>query len=213
MKLKRFLIADDHEAMCEGTRVMIEREAGWKVCAVARTGVEAVAFAEKFRPDVAVVDVMMPELGGLEVTRRIRRMLPQTEVLIFTAHHSEELIQRVFDAGAKSYILKLDTGKNLVAALRCLLEHKPFFTSKVSDVLFARYLEGGSSIKSDPLSSRENQTAQLLAEGKSNKEVAAILGVSVKTTETHRAAIMRKLSLHSFSDLVRYAIRQKMVEA
>jgi DNA-binding NarL/FixJ family response regulator len=213
MKPKTFLLTDDHEAMREGTRVLIEREAGWKVCGAARTGIQAVALAQKLRPNVAVVDVMMPELGGLEVTRRIRRMLPQTEVLIFTAHESEELIQPVFEAGAKGYILKLDSGKNLVTALRCLPEHKPFFTSKVSDVLFARYLEGASSTKSDPLSSRENQTVQLLAEGKSNKQVAALLGVSIKTTETHRAAIMRKLSLHSFSELVRYAIRQKMIEA
>lgn len=199
--------------MREGVRIIIEREEGWKVCGIAKTGTEAVSLAKKLRPDVAVVDMTMPELNGLEVTRRIKRALPQTEILMFTAHESEDLIKSVFEAGAKSYIMKLDTGKNLVAALYSLLDHKPFFTSKVTDVLFARYINGNVASASGPLTSRENETVQLLAEGKTNKEVAALLGISVKTTETHRAAIMRKLGLGSFSELVRYAIRHKMVEA
>ena len=162
--------------MREGVRIIIEREKGWKVCGIAKTGTEAVTLAKKLRPDVAVVDMTMPELNGLEVTRRIRRALPQTEILMFTAHESEDLIKRVFEAGAKSYIMKLDSGKNLVAALYRLLEHKPFFTSKVSDILFARYIDGSGPSGNDPLSSRENETVQLLAEGKTNKEVAALLG-------------------------------------
>lgn len=213
VKAKRFLIADDHEAVSEGVRIIIEREKGWEVCGIAKTGTEAVTLAKKLRPDVAVVDMTMPELNGLEVTRRIKRALPETEILMFTGHESEELIKSVFEAGAKSYITKLDSGKNLVAALYRLLEHKPFFTSKVADVLFAHYIDGNRPLGNDPLSSRENEAVQLLAEGKTNKEIASILGISVKTTETHRAAIMRKLGLGSFSELVRYAIRHKMVEA
>jgi len=217
LKAKRFLIADDHEAIREGTRIMIEREAGWEVCGVAKTGREAVALAEKLRPDVVIVDMTMPELSGLEATKLIKRALPHTEVLMFTAHESEDLIKRVFEAGAKSYIIKSDTGRSLIAALQSVVNHKPFFTSKVSEVLFARYLESANgervSPANDPLTPRENQTVHLLAEGKSNKEVAATLGISVKTAETHRAAIMRKLALRSFSELVRYAIRHKMIEA
>ncbi len=213
MKTKRFLIADDHEAVREGVKIIIEREKGWKVCGIAGTGTEAVSLAKKLRPDVVVVDMTMPRLNGLEITRRIKRALPKTEILMFTAHESEELIRRAFEAGAKSYIMKLDTGKNLVAALHRLVGHKPFFTPKVADVLFASYLDGRGPWPSKPLSSRENETVQLLAEGNTNKEVAAVLGVSVKTTETHRAAIMRKLRLRTFSELVHYAIRHKMIEA
>ncbi len=213
----KILIADDHEVVCEGTRLLIERQPGWHVCGIANTGREAVELAQKLRPDIAVLDMTMPDLNGLDAARLIKRSRPETEILIFTASDSDELIRDVFAAGAKSYIRKTDAAIHLVAALTALAEHKPFFTSKASEAVFAGILsqDRGSQSASGKrsLTVREREIVQLLAEGKSNKEVAATLGISVKTVETHRAAIMRKLSFESFSDLVRYAIRKHMIDA
>jgi DNA-binding NarL/FixJ family response regulator len=197
---------------------MLEKEADMRICGEAVNGREAVALARELKPDIAVLDIEMPELNGLEATRQIKQSVPETEILIFTGHETEELVHDVFQAGAKSYILKTDVGKYLVSAIRKLAQHHTFFTSRISEIVFARYLKGGGSIArrepaSDRLTGREREILQLLAEGKSNKEVATILGISVKTGETHRAAIMRKLGLDNFSDLVRYAIRNHIIEA
>jgi len=212
----RVLIVDDHEALRHGVRLLIEREPGWEVCGEASDGRKAVGLAEKLTPDVVILDLGMPELGGLEATRQIKRVLPATEVLIFTGYENEEVIHAVFEAGARSYILKSDVTQHLIAAIRALGRHKHYFTTKISEIVFARYLEGKSGAdnsKEERLSPREREIVQLLAEGKSNKRVGAMLNISVKTVETHRAATMRKLRLDSFADLVRYAIRNKIVEA
>jgi DNA-binding NarL/FixJ family response regulator len=196
--------------------MLIEKEAGWEVCGEAGDGRKAVAMAEKLAPDVVVLDVGMPELNGLDAARQIRRALPKTEVLIFTGEESEQLIHEVFAAGARSYILKSDIGAHLVAAIRALGQHRHYFTSHISEVVFARYLDGSSGAgkeKSEGLTPREREIVQLLGEGKSNKEAGAALGISVKTVETHRASTMRKLRLDSFADLMRYAIRNKIVVA
>ena len=214
MEKLSILLADDHEVVRHGVRMLIEKEAGWEVCGEAGDGRTAVALAEKLAPDVVVLDIGMPELNGLDAARQIKRALPKTEVLIFTGEESEQLIHDVFAAGARSYILKSDIGGHLVAAIRALGEHRHYFTSRISEVVFARYLNGASGAgqgKTEGITPREREIVQLLAEGKSNKETGALLGISIKTVETHRAATMRKLRLDSFADLVRYAIRNKII--
>ena len=214
----RILIADDHVLIRQGLRLLIEEQPGWSVCGEASTGREAVALAEELRPDIVVMDMTMPELNGLEATRSIKRRLPKTEVLMFTGYESEELVRDIFDAGARSYILKTDVMDQLVSAVRALAMHKSFFTTKTGEIIFAKFLpQNGATSKDVPpgplLSPREQETLQLLVQGKSNKEAATALGISVKTVETHRAAVMRKLELKSFSEMVRYAIRNNIIPA
>jgi DNA-binding NarL/FixJ family response regulator len=214
----RILIADDHDVMRDGTRSLIERQPGWEVCGLAATGREAVAQAIELQPDIVIMDMSMPDLNGLDAAIQIKRHLPRTEILMFTAHETEELVREVFEAGAKSFIYKSDAHEFLVDAIQSLSQHKPFFTSKVSEILFADLLNRseGSSHRSEPgqrLTGREREIVQLVAEGQSNKEVADKLGISVRTAETHRAHILRKLNLDSVAGLVRYAIRNKMIEA
>lgn len=216
MKNIRILIADDHDVLRAGIRLLLEGEPGWEVCGEAANGREAIAQARKLRPDIAIIDINMPELNGLDAAREIKRLVPKTELLIFTGDENDALIRDVFAAGALSYILKNQAMEHLVAAVRAAAAHKPFFTSQVSEVLFARFLhaktderEGGE----ERLTRREREIVQLIAEGASNKEVAQKLGVSLRTVETHRANIFRKLNLGSVADLVRYAIRNKIIQA
>ena len=213
----RILVADDHELVRRGLRVLLESEPGWEICGEAITGQQAVAKVKQLKPDVVVLDISMPELNGLEATRQILKASPKTEVLVLTMHKSEQLVREVLDAGARSYILKSDAGRDLVAAVQALRQHKPFFTPMVSEMVLEGYRTGGTRAKEagpprSRLTPREREIVQLLAEGKSNKEVATALGISPKTVETHRTNIMRKLDLHSISDLVRYAIRNKVIE-
>ena len=196
MEKLRILIADDHEVVRHGVRMLIEKEPNWEVCGEAANGRKAVTLAEQLKPDIVVLDIGMPELNGLEAARQIRRSLPKTEVLVFTGEESEQVIHEVFAAGARSYILKSDLGHHLVAALRALAHHKHYFTSRISEIVFARYFAGTSGAgkdKTEGLSPREREVVQLLVEGKSNKETSALLGISIKTVETHRASSMRKL--------------------
>jgi two-component system, NarL family, response regulator NreC len=213
----RILIADDHEVVREGMRALIEHEPGWQVCGTAINGQEAVDIAKKLKPEVVILDMTMPELDGLAALRHIKRALPNTEVVIFSAHHSEEVIEQLFDAGAKSYIQKSDAGRHLVAAIKSLAEHKPFFTPEISQLLFAKFFSTGACKKQSrpehSLTAREREIVRLLAEGHSNKEVASYLGVSIRTAETHRATLMRKLDIDSLAALVRYAIRNNIIEA
>jgi two-component system response regulator NreC len=213
----RILIADDHEVVREGMRLLIEHEPGWEVCGIAITGQEAVETAKKLKPEVVVLDMTMPELDGLQALRQIKQALPNTEIMIFSAHHSEEVIEQLFDAGAKSYIQKSDAGRHLVAAIKSLAEHKPFFTPEISQILFAKFFSAGASKKQygpeHSLTEREREIVRLLAEGHSNKEVASCLGISIRTAETHRATLMRKLDINSLAALVRYAIRNNIIEA
>ncbi len=217
MRPLRILIADDHEVVREGMRALIEHEPGWEVCGIAINGQEAVEMARKLKPEVVILDMAMPKLSGLEALRRIKRALPNTEVMIFSAHHSEEVIAQLFEAGAKSYIQKSDAGRHLVAAIKSLAEHKPFFTPEISKILFAKFFSADSCKKhSRPghsLTAREREIVRLLAEGLSNKEIASSLGISSRTVETHRATLMRKLDITSFAPLVRYAIRNNIIEA
>ncbi len=216
MNRARILIADDHAIVRRGLRALVESQAGWEICAEAFTGTEAVEKAGQFKPDVAIVDIGMPELNGLDATRHILKESPQTEVLILTMHQSEEVVREVLKAGARAYVLKSDADQNLVAAIEALLQHKPFLTSNVTDVVLSDYLNGQiDAAEPQPrsrITRREREIIQLLAEGKSNKEVALTLDISTRTAEAHRANIMHKLGFDSLGDLVRYAIRNKIVE-
>lgn len=209
------LLADDHDVVRRGLREVLESRADWRVCGEAANGREAVELALKLRPDVAVLDLSMPELSGLEATRRIRKALPETEVLIFTMHDAEQLVREVLAAGARGYVLKSDAARHLVAAVDALAQHKPFVTSRVAERIEDRLGKGGGdegAVPGDPLTSREREILQHLAEGRSNKEVAAALDISVKTVETHRASIMRKLGVNSIVELVHYAVRNKLIQ-
>jgi len=214
----RILIADDHEVVRRGVRVLLEAQPGWAVCGEAANGREAVAAAEREQPDVAVLDIGMPELNGLDATRQIRHAAPHCEVLILTLHESEQVVREVLNAGARGYVLKSDAGRDLIGAVDTVSRHKPFFTTAVADLVVQRYGQRDPVTADAPrtvrgrLTPRQREIVQLLAEGKSNKEVAGHLGISVKTAETHRNNIMRALSFHSMSELVRYAIREKLAE-
>ena len=212
----RILLADDHKIVREGFRRLIESREGWEVCAEASNGREAVELAIKLRPQVAVLDVSMPELNGLEATRLIRKELPETEVLVFTMYETDELIHEALAAGARGYVLKTEDGSQLLAALEALGRHRTFFTGKLSETLIDAYLNAGATRNEDSpyslLSGREREVVKLLSEGKSNKEVATTLSISVRTAEAHRNSAMNKLGLKSFADLVRYAVRNRLIE-
>jgi len=209
----RILIADDHEIVREGLRAMIQRQPGWEVCGDVSTGREVVAEAPALNPDIIVMDIGMPELNGLDATRQIKRVLPNTEVLIFTANETEEIVRNVFKAGAKAYLLKSDANQHLIPAIEALCKHRTYFSSKVSELVFAGYLKGEARTDDQSLTAREREMVQLVAEGNTSKDIAQVLGISVKTVETHRAAVMRKLKLNSVADLVRYAIRNGIILA
>ena len=212
----RILLADDHEIVRRGLKELLEEQVGWTVCGEAANGREAVDLAVQRRPDVAVLDFSMPELNGLEATRRIRQVAPLVEVLVFTMHESEELIREVLSAGARGYLLKSDATRQLIPAVQSLARHKPFFSGRVSEVVLEGFLKGGAagpvSLATDRLTSREREIIQLLAEGNSNKDIARRLTLSVKTVETHRAAVMRKLELSSLADIIRWAIRNNFIQ-
>jgi DNA-binding NarL/FixJ family response regulator len=216
MKSVRILIADDHELIRRGLASTLADKPGWSVVAEASNGREAVDLAASTQPDVVILDMTMPELNGLEATRQILAARSSARVLILTAHESEQLVREVLNAGAQGYVLKSDAGKALIAGIEALLDDRPFFTSKVARIVLDGYLrtqEGAATDSSQNLSPREREIVQLLAEGKSNKEVARALGITVKTAETHRSNIMRKMQFASLSDLIRYAIRNHIVGA
>ena len=209
----RILVADDHQVVRTGLRTLLESKAGWQVCAEAANGREAVEKAGELQPDVAVLDIGMPLLNGVEATRQIRKVSPQTEILILTMHDSEHMIQGVLDAGAHGYILKDDADRNLLAAVDSLRRHKTYLSSRVSvAAAAAQPAVDGAERTARRLTPREREIVQLLAEGKSNKEIATYLNISVKTAETHRANIMLKMNFHSVTELVRYAVKNKIIQ-
>ncbi len=216
MEQIRVLIADDHQILRLGVRTVVERQEGWSVCGEASTGREAVEMADRLRPEIVVMDIGMPELNGIEAVRQIKRDAPEIEVLMFTGFETEDLVRQVFEAGARSYIIKSDGLGHLEEALRALAGHKSYFTTNIGDILFAKFLRGKQKeedVSKGRLTDCETQIVRMLAEGRYNKEVAENMGTSLKATETRRAAIMRKLKFQSFSDLVRYAVRNHIVSA
>lgn len=218
MKPLSILIADDHDIVREGLRTLLQSHKHWTICEEAATGREAVKKALLHRPNVVVLDFAMPELNGLEATRQIRKALPETEVLILTMHDSEQLTREVLTAGARSVLLKTDAKRHLAAAVQALAEHETYFADTVSSQLLDNFLNPqrkalDSTVAKERLTPREREIIQLVAAGKASKEIAKILDIKTKTVEAHRANIMNKLDLHSVSELVRYAIRNKIVEA
>ncbi|MGO8735500.1 MAG: response regulator [Terriglobia bacterium] len=214
MKTVRILVADDHEVVRHGLRRLLEAQPGWEICGEAATGREAVDKAKRLKPDIVVLDYSMPALNGTEAARQIIKEVPRTEVLILTMHGSEQLIRGALEAGARGYALKSDASRDLISAVHALIEHKPFLSSSASGAVLDRYLKTPGEPTSQPtLTPREREIVQLVAEGRSNKEIAVSLEISTKTVEAHRANMMHKLGLSSVSDLVRFAIRNEIIEA
>ena len=201
----RILIADDHDLVRQGMRAILEREPDWTVCGEAATGRQALALAFELKPDLMVVDIGLPEMSGLEVTRRVRQTLP-VKVLIVTMNDADKVVQEAMSAGANGYMLKAEAGRTLREAVQAILRHGEFLSEGVRA---AAEVARGTP---ERLSPREREVLPLLAEGRTNKEIATILNISTKTVETHRARIMARLEVHSMSELVRYAIRNKVIE-
>jgi len=210
--MTRILIADDHAVVRSGLKSILETRDGWSVVAEASDGKEAVSKAVETAPDVAIIDYSLPLMNGVEATRQIRVRRPEVEVLIFTMHDSDALIGEVLQAGARAFLLKTDAQHYLISAVESLSVHKPFFTGNLSEKLLDNFLAAHGHATTTALSPRERIVVQLIAEGHSNKEMSGILNLSVKTVETHRAAAMRKLNVTSVAALVRYAIRNRLVE-
>ena len=212
----RIMIADDHDLMRRGIKTLLEAQPGWEICAEATKGRDAIAKAEHLRPDVVIIDICMPELNGIEATRQIRKVSPRTEVLVLSVHHSEYLIREALDAGARGFVVKSDADMEIVSAVEALASHRPFFTSYATEMLLAaRAGDSGSrppASLGERLTTREREIVQLLAEGRTSKEIATTLNISAKTAETHRANIMRKLEFHSVGEIVRYAVRNQIID-
>jgi DNA-binding NarL/FixJ family response regulator len=216
MNKLRILVADDHELVRHGIRGILRTRRGWRVIGEAANGQEAVEKAHKLKPDVAILDVSMPDLDGLQATRQIRETSPNTKVVVLTMHESDQMVHRVLEAGALGYVLKSDLAANLVKAVKDVSAGRLFLTPRVSDIVLKGFLN--SADQTDPETQtrarptpREVEIIRLLAEGKANKVIAANLGITIRTVETHRARIMVKLGLHSLAGLLHYAIRQKIV--
>jgi len=212
----RVLLADDHVLMRRGIRNLLEADPEIEVIAEAGDGREAAHLTLKLKPDVLIVDLTMPELNGLDAIRQIRKESPQVELLVFSMHDSEDLIREVLCAGARGYVLKSDAALYLVEAVKSLARHRPFLTPRISEAILNALVTSAAGpaekTSSGPLSAREREILQLLAENKSNKEIAARLGISVRTVETHRRSVMQKLEASSIVELVHYAIRNGIVQ-
>jgi DNA-binding NarL/FixJ family response regulator len=213
------LLADDHSIVRAGLREALESQPGWTICGEASNGRDALRLAKELVPDVMILDISMPDLSGVIVARDVRKLKTHTELLIFTMHDSEQLVREVLSAGARGFVLKSASTENIIAAVASLLSHKPYFCPGITDAVLRGYLSpGGHGLGeviegSETLTTRELLIVQLLAESRSNKVIASMLDISVKTVESHRGNIMRKLGAHSLADIVRYAIRNKLIEA
>lgn len=207
----KILIADDHDVVRHGLRVVLSAVPGWEVVAEACDGQEAVRLALELKPDVAIVDYGLPVLNGVEITRQVRSRLPKTEILFFTMHDSDALLQSALQAGARGYVLKSDADEYLISAVRSVGQHRPFFTGRVSERMMETFLAAQAT--ATILTPRETAVVKLIAEGRTNKEMADLLYLSPKTIETHRASALRKLSLSTTADLIRYAVRNNLTDS
>lgn len=212
----RIVTVDDHELVRRGIRDLLQAQKDWKVVGEAMGGREAIEVVKKMKPDIAIVDISMPDMDGLEVTRRIRDVARETQILILTMHESDQMVRRVLEMGARGYVLKSDMAAHLVQAVKDLANGKISLTPKVSALVLEGFLKGSTEAKPPENgharpTPRETEIIRLLAEGRMNKEIAAALGITVRTVETHRARIMMKMGFHSLTELIHYAIRDKII--
>ncbi|MCC6946840.1 MAG: response regulator transcription factor [Bradyrhizobiaceae bacterium] len=212
--MTNILLADDHAVVRRGVRALLEAHGGFLICGEASNGREAVELAAQHQPAIVVLDISLPVLNGIDATRQIHKSTPGTEILIFTMHDSEETIREALRAGARGCLLKSEADQQIVPAVQALVRHRPFLSPQIADLLFDTIAgQRGLNSNHSPLTPREREIVQLIAEGYSNKKIAKITGISVKTVETHRAVSMRKLKVHSTAELVRYAVRNKLIQA
>ena len=209
---RRVMLVDDHMVVRRGLRALIESIPGWEVCAEASEGHEALAIAEEVRPDIIVMDLSMPHLGGIDATIQLGKILPGVEILILTMHESDQMVGQALRAGARGYLLKSESEDKLMEALDALARHQPYFSPSVSETLLQGYLHSEPTHDLKQLTPRERQIVKLVAEGKSNKVIAAVLNLSIKTVETHRSAAMHKVGAKSAADLTLYAARNDLVQ-
>ena len=207
------MIVDDHDAIRRGVRQIVETKAYYQVVGEAGDGRSALDIASEARPDIAIIDYSLPELNGLDLSHALKRQHPKIEILLYTMHDREEIVMDVLRAGVRGFVLKSDTEKHLLAALDALSIHRPYFSGAISETLLAQFLESRPVELASSLTHREREIVQQVAEGRLNKEIAARLNISIKTVETHRASAMRKLKLKTTADLVRYAIRNQLIQA
>jgi DNA-binding NarL/FixJ family response regulator len=220
LKPLRILVADDHQLFRNGVRALLQSHARWEICGEASTGHEAVAQAQELLPDIAILDISMPDLNGADAARRIQMVSKNTEILILSMHYSDQLIREIVDAGARGYVLKSDSDRDLLVAVEALARHKPFFTSKAIEVVQGEISSSGVARSAarnitqsrERVTAREREIIQLLCHGQKNRDIASSLSISVKTVETHRSNVMRKLEVHSITELVRYAMRNQIIE-
>jgi DNA-binding NarL/FixJ family response regulator len=209
----RLMLVDDHEVVRQGVRALIESVPDWTLCAEASGSEQALKAAAEARPDIIVLDVSMPNVSGLDLILQMKKILPKVEILVLTMHDSERIVAQALRAGARGYLLKSDTGDKLIEAVAALARRQTYFSASVSETLLQVYLNSNSTEEHEQLTPRERQIVKLVAEGNSNKRIALILKVSVKTVETHRSAAMRKIGAKSVADLVRYAVRNGIAQA
>ena len=212
MKKLRILIADDHGLVRRGARAILQSRSGWRVVGEATTGRQAIEKATTLKPDVAIVDIGMPDLDGIEVARQIREVVPDTKVLVLTMHESDQMVRRALDAGARGYLLKSDLADCLTKAVKAVAEGKRFLTPKVSEIVLEGFLKARRPYQQGERAGRrttprEIEIIRLLAMGRTNKEISGLLGITVRTVDTHRSKIMLKLGLHSLAELIHYAMR------
>ncbi len=216
MSATRILLADDHALFRRGLCALLHTQPDWHVCGEAATGLEAIEKAKSLKPDIVILDISMPGLNGLQTAPQILREVPRVEILVLSMHYSDEIVNDVLRAGARGYLLKSDAEADLFSALQALRQHKPFLSSPVAEMVIENYSDRGrieeQRMSYRGLTARERQIAQLLSEGKSNKEIAAAFAISIRTIETHRSNLMRKLNAHSLGELLRTALREKVIQ-
>jgi DNA-binding NarL/FixJ family response regulator len=207
------MIADDHEVICRGVRTFLESRKDWQIVGEAANGRDALRLTRDTQPDIAILDYSLPQMNGLDLTRAIKHELPRTEIVIYTMHDQENIAAEVLRAGALGYVLKSDPVSHLVSAVEAVARHKPYFSPAIADSVLKNFIKYDlDSQSTNVLTARQREIVQLIAEGKINKQVAHVLGISVKTVETHRAAVMNKLKIKTTAELVRYAVRNSIVQ-
>jgi DNA-binding NarL/FixJ family response regulator len=210
--IRRIIIVDDHDAVRRGVRQLLETKPYYQVVGETADGRSALELARQTRPDIAILDYSIPELNGFDLAHALKREFPRIEILVYTMHDREEIIMDVLRAGVRGFVLKSDTEKHLLAALDALSIHRSYFSGAISDALLNQFLESKPASLASSLTHREREIVQQVAEGRINKEIAQRLSISVKTVETHRASAMRKLKLRTTADLVRYAVRNQLIQ-